>query len=314
MLQEIVSSIHCIMLTESFLQRTITLTIFNYFSKVKVHKGILFGIISKHIVLHIVFILSGLAFSSHTNKCIKNILLLFIHRVNNILNGFIFTVSMFDFFCHLFFFLFVVFRIIFNFIVFKIIFDFIILFICLFFLLILFRMEKFQSRKFRHNCFFLVVIIMDKNCINLSTRICASKNKTYFTNSTMNNIYTILLKLVCIDRERINISIFNCSLSMLTFRSIVAFSVTINTICTILKITMPKNIQRRHMIVLIHKRNSSAITIFKCILSNNSTIRTSHIITSNVTTKIVIVSHLLPPLHNRIKIHLYQLHFDCHKH
>ena len=133
------------------------------------------------------------------------------------------------------------------------------------------------------------------NCdvVDHSTRVCSSKHKANLSDYTMENISTSLNQLISIDGQCCDVLMLNILLSCTAFFGIIKCTVTVYTIITILKEHMTKNITDLAMDMLPNQRDSHTITIFKCVLSNGSTIATLKIVFSNITTKIVVHRYYL---------------------
>jgi hypothetical protein len=81
-----------------------------------------------------------------------------------------------------------------------------------------------------------------------------------------------MLKLISIDRKRINIAMLNKLLSILAGLSVVKSAVSINALWSILQKGVAKYITGIIMDVIPYKWNSHAIIILECILLDCSSI------------------------------------------
>ena len=125
--------------------------------------------------------------------------------------------------------------------------------------------------------------------IDISSRICPSKNKADFTNCSVDDITALLLELVCIDRQLINISISDHFLAHLTGFAVIELTIGIHAFVHVLKQRMAKNIERFIMLMIPNERDQLTIIIDKCIFHDCTPIRALHISSSGPSAEITIV-------------------------
>ena len=130
--------------------------------------------------------------------------------------------------------------------------------------------------------------------VDKRARISASKNKTDLTNNTVNHVLAILLKLIGINRHRVNIAVTNQFLRGLTALRVIKLTIRVNTVRAILEQRMAKHIRRVIMNMLPHNRHSSAIAVLERIVTNDAPITTDNVVLSGVATKIVFPVHVCP--------------------
>ena len=133
-----------------------------------------------------------------------------------------------------------------------------------------------------------VFIGVRNDFLNESTRISASEDETYFSNHTMNNIGTNLLKLIGYNRHAIDVAMLKHLLCTLRFRIAIKDAIGPDALRTILKQRMTQNIVRVIVLMIPDQRNFSTIVIFKSIFTNRSTISTKNIVHGRPTRKIVL--------------------------
>ena len=80
---------------------------------------------------------------------------------------------------------------------------------------------------------FIRIFAMTHDRIDIRTGISAGKNQTNLTNSTMNNIGTILLQLISINRQCSNITMFYHSLSIATTTRVIKGTVGVYTFISV---------------------------------------------------------------------------------
>ena len=241
---------------------------------------LLFIVIVKYIVLHygflliiFRFILIFSFFERFFNKSPENFLLLLGHVINNIPNS-----TLFLFFRHIGLFLHIFF------------------FICM--------LEFYLDRHTSINLSFKFSIIsMSHDIIDIGSRISSSKDQTNFSNITMNNIRSVLTKLIGPNRQMFNIAMFYKRLRGLTILGIVKFAINTNAVAHIFENAMTKNIVHRIMLMVPYDGNYSTIVFLESIMHNDSAIATLKICSCSPAGEIIFLSHyyLSPLLHFRLQ-------------
>ena len=104
----------------------------------------------------------------------------------------------------------------------------------------------------------------------------------------MNNIASLLLELIGINRQLIHISITDHFTTHFTGFAIIEFTIGIYALVLILQKGVAKNIERLIMLMIPNERNSRAITINKRVFHDRATIRAFHISSCSPTTEIAV--------------------------
>ena len=241
---------------------------------------LLFIVIVKYIVLHygflliiFRFILIFSFFERFLNKSPENFLLLLSHVINNIPNS-----TLFLFFRHIGLFLHIFF------------------FICM----LKFYLDRHTSINLS---FKFSIISMGHNIIDVGSRISSGKDQTNFSNITVNNIRSVLTKLICPNGQISNIAMFYKRLRGLTILGIVKFAINTNAFAHILENAMTKNIVHRIMLMVPYDGNYSTIVFLESIMHNDSTITTLKICSCSPAGEIIFLSHyyLSPLLYFRLQ-------------
>ena len=188
---------------ERIFHRTRFLGIFNSFKHFAVHKFILIvGFIGsiKCIVFHFFILLCisiFFVFKRHTDHGVDNFLLFFGQSIEHVLNSFFIIpfIRMFDLDFFLFFFIRHIFALLIIIRMFDI-FDF------------GSNVESFTCIKYV-SITICVVTMRNIDIHDSSAGISPRKNQTNFSNQTMNDIATSLFKLISVNRQRANISMFD---------------------------------------------------------------------------------------------------------
>ena len=201
--EEIVNILYAV-LKECVLHASETLSIAKDFGKFGMSQNLILilHIIFKDILFHFFFSFIIFGFiKSLSYKSIHNLFLLFIHSFDHIADS--------TFVCHFFILLFFfrLFSLFFRFISMRyFIFNF---FSRSFFYCLFFCMSKFELFSCKYHSFIRRLFAMNKNRINKCSRISASKNQTYFTDCSMNDVSTNLFKLICINRKGFDIPMYD---------------------------------------------------------------------------------------------------------
>lgn len=98
-------------------------------------------------------------------------------------------------------------------------------------------------------------------------------NQTYFTNFSMKNVAPSLLKLIGVDRQSTNVSMFYKDLSNLAGFRIVEKAVGINTFRTIFQPCMTEYIAWVIVLMVPYERDFDSIVMFERVSANHSSIR-----------------------------------------
>ena len=277
-------------LQESFLQGAKTLGIGHDLSHIIVRKnfGGLLGLGVKNGMLHIFFFLLRVvvfAFGScFADERIQDIFLFVVHCINDILNRFV----LFFGFCHFVFLLLIIgvlelFRLGFGNLFLGILF---LLFFLFFFFIRVGVANNLFARVNYHGI--VIVIAMSENTLNGGTGVSASKNKANLTDDAVDDIlFRRLSQMIGPDGKTSDIAVNNLFFSILREFGLVEGAVTPNTFLAIFQVHMTQNIGRVVVLMPPTKRNTTAILIFKCILSDRTTVRTSQIIFGDPTFEIV---------------------------
>ena len=128
---------------------------------------------------------------------------------------------------------------------------------------------------------------MLKNSIDKSSWIRSGKDKTYFTNSSVNNILTILLQLICIDRQSCHIPMLNKLFRIIARGSIVKRAIGINAFFTVLKQSMPENIHWVIVVVIPDQWDFLSVILLKCIFPDRASIRALKVVSGCPATKVI---------------------------
>ena len=123
------------------------------------------------------------------------------------------------------------------------------------------------------------------------TRIGTSENQAQFTDVTVNNVRTLLLKLICIDRQCIHVTMLNQELGSTAAFGIVELAVGVDALVAIFKQRMPEHVVDVGMLVTPDKRYLLAIIVLECVSTNDATVRTFQIVTCCPSAEIKIVIH-----------------------
>ena len=245
-----------------------------------------------HIVIHIFFFVLHFVlgiFERLTNEGVNNSLLLFGKSIEDILNCF-FLRCFLRFFLHPFL----------RSSVFDLLFFFI-RFISHFFhiLLLWFGMLQgfiFFSIVMDHNILIIAnnkalfgVFTVNHNRINECTGISTGHHNTYFSNNTMQNFITGLLKFISINRQGFNITMPNCFFCCLPRFAIIEGAICIHTFVTILEQCMTENIVGVAVIVVINQRNGLSVIALERIFTNNSTVSAQEIVPRGPATEIILL-------------------------
>ena len=203
----------------------------------------------------------GFTFQSLCHHVVHSILLFVRHSVDNVSDSLVIAILL----------------------IFKLTFGFI-LFVSIFLLVIVgtsIRMRQNQRQTSIDDCFLVRILTMGEHRVDESTGISAFMHQTYFTNASVNNIGTILSKLICINRQRFNVAVLNQCLTNFTGFSVIEEAIGIHAFLTILKPSMAKNIARIVVLVIPNQRNLNSIIFLKRIMANYSTIRAFKVISGS---------------------------------
>ena len=132
------------------------------------------------------------------------------------------------------------------------------------------------------------IITMAHDRINVRTRVGACKNQANFTDNTVNNIPTLLLKLIGINGQLIHIAITNQFLAHVARFAIIELTIGIHAFVHVLQQSMPKNIVRVIMLMVPHERDLCPIIIDESIFHNRATVRAFHVGSSSPATKVIV--------------------------
>ena len=132
---------------------------------------------------------------------------------------------------------------------------------------------------------------MAHDSIDICTWISTSQNQANFTDHSVNNVTTLLLELVGINRELIHISVLNQFSSHLSRLAVIECAIGVNAFRSILEQSMAKDIIDFGVLVIPDKRNLSAIIIDKCIFHDCSAVGTSLISNCGPTTEIIVINY-----------------------
>ena len=119
---------------------------------------------------------------------------------------------------------------------------------------------------------------MFKHRVDKCPRIRTFMHKAHLANATMNDIGTVLLKLIRINRECTNIAMSDKHFGDFTIGCVVEKTICINALVPIFKPCMSENIMGTVMLMIPNKWYFNAIINLKGSLANHSTIRTLKII------------------------------------
>ena len=237
-------------------------------------------------------------FSGSRNQIIHNVFLLFIHGVNDILNGLFRTVSVLKF------------RIRSGVVVFHGIF----LPILIYRSRIRFRLTfvgwiSFRillSRRIFRFLFLKVIVAMTNDrllrvdtslilgifsmrqihVLDKGLGICTSQNKTDFTDRTMHNVVALLLQLIGENRQRGNITMSDKLFAHVSKFGVIEQTIAIHAIRLIDQGSLADNGTRCIVTMVPDERNNSTVLMCECILANYSTISAQKIVLGRPALKI----------------------------
>ena len=196
----------------------------------------------------------------------KNLLLLFIHGINYVLDR---SIS-----------------------------GFIISHVVPFFLWLLVGVGKSQILLFLREvnmCFKLIIFAVGNSVAyicDVSSRISTSKNQTEFFDFAMEHITLgTLFEVVCVDGQTCNIAIHDHLFGVLTRRGIIECSVSKYAFVSIHQKSMTENIRSVIVLMIPNKRNCSTVIGDKSIFPDCPAIGTLNIVSSSPATKIVFLTH-----------------------
>ena len=154
-----------------------------------------------------------------------------------------------------------------------------------------------------NNAFLIRLFAMLDDRFDERARVCTSKNQAQFTNITMHDIRTLLLQLICIDRQRIDVAMLNQKLCSLTAFGVVELTIGIHAFVTVLQQRVAEDFIRIRMLMIPNQRNLLTVICLECIFSDNPSVRAFQVITCSPTAKIVIFHFdVIPPLLNFVSI------------
>ena len=267
----------------SGLQATIPLGILHDLFHIGMGQGVLlFNFVVKNIMLHFsillvifFFIFFALSRKSGANKSIHNFLLLFGHGIDDILNSLI--LSMLNRF--------------------FVLFDrFVIHRLLLFFdsFIVIAMLKIILEAIFANDihCFVRILIAVNDNGLNSSAGISSSKNETNLADVSVDDIRTILLQLVGIDRQCTNIPMLNKGFGVHALLCLVESAISVYALVAILKKSMAKNVKRIVVLMIPYQRDDHAIIHLERTVLNHTTVRALDVILRRPATEIVLfLSH-----------------------
>ena len=124
--------------------------------------------------------------------------------------------------------------------------------------------------------------------VNVRTGVGACKNQANFTDIAVNNIPTLLLKLIGINGQLIHIAITNQFLAHVARFAIVELTIGIHAFVHVLQQSMPKNIVRVIMLMVPHERDLCSIIVNEGVFHDGTTIGAPHVGSSSPTTEVII--------------------------
>ena len=196
--------------------------------------------------------------SSFAYQSIKNGLLIFVHRINNFFDRFVFLI---------------IFRLFLRF-------SFRLFFLCFL------SMVKANFFVGVNNRFFLRFFAMHNDRINECAGISAGKNDTYLTNLTMHNISALLFKPVSENRQSSNIAMFDELFGGSTRFCIIKGAISIHTFITVFEQRLTQNIIRIVVLMVPNKRTNMSVIMFERIFHDSPAIRAFEICSCGPTTEI----------------------------
>ena len=236
--------------------------------------GLLLLIVVKDIVFHcfilligfrfvvgiILGFLFGFAFESLCNKCIHDILLFLGHGIDHISNRLLIILLLFLVFSRL------------------VLFGILLLFLFLRFILRLRRMRKTERHSGIDDSFIVGHFAMLQHRIDKCTGVSTLMHQTHFANATMQYIRASLLKLIGVNGQSTDVTMLDKDFRNFTISGVIEEAIGVNTLLTVLKPCMTKNITRTVVLMIPDQRDFNAVIILKGVPTNHSSIGTLKVV------------------------------------
>ena len=142
----------------------------------------------------------------------------------------------------------------------------------------------------------LLKLTVTDHVVNIGSRIRTGIHKGNFLDVAVKDIAALLLQAVCIDRQRVDVAMFNGNLGTLSLLGVVKGAIGTDAFLLIVQKRLTQNILRVIVLMIPYKGNGLAVTVLEGILTNGAAVRAENIVSRRPSAEIVLHFDLLPPL------------------